>query len=412
MNMERPYEKLLRYVKVHTASDDKNAAVLPSAEREFDLAKMLVKEMKAIGIKDAFVDKQCYVYGSIPATKGLEKAPKLGFIAHLDTVPEFPGDNVNPQVIEYYDGKDVKLGTSGRVLSVKNFPHLKKMKGRTLITTDGTTLLGADDKAGVAEIMCLAETLIKEKRPHGYIGIAFTPDEEIGRGPDGFDVKGFGCDYAYTLDGGAEGEIENENFNASSANVEIKGFSVHPGSSKDRMVNASVVACEFNRMLPEAETPSHTSGHEGFYHLTSMSGDVENAKMHYILRDHDLGLLMSKEKTMKLIEQRINEKYGEGTCKVTIRESYRNMLDIIKDHQEIVDIAIEATKMSGLKPEICAIRGGTDGATLSYMGLPCPNLFTGGYAYHGAFEHVTAEGMDKALETILHIVELNNKLTK
>lgn len=403
--MERPYEKLLRYVKVFTASDPKNDSVLPSAPCEWDLAKMLVSELETLGAEDIRLSDKGYVYATLPATPGCEKAPKLGLIAHMDTAPDFCGENVKPRLIENYDGGEVVLGTSGRVLRPAEFSHLSSLKGRTLIVTDGTTLLGADDKAGVAEIMSLAEKLKEENIPHGAIGVAFTPDEEIGRGPDGFEVEPFGCKYAYTLDGGKEGEIEFENFNAASARVSFKGFNVHPGSAKDTMINAALVAMEFNAMLPAAERPEHTEKYEGFYHLTSMRGNTEEAELTYILRDHSLPLLEAKKKTVTLAANRVNEIYGEGTCTLTIKDSYRNMEEKIRPEYHLIENAVKACEKAGVEPAIQPIRGGTDGATLSFMGLPCPNIGTGGYAFHGPFEHITAEGMDKALEIALHLVE-------
>ena len=410
--MERPYEKLLRYVRVHTASEEGEDYRLPSTDRQFDLARMLEKELKELGAQKVRVSDKCYVYAVLPATPGCEKAPKLGFIAHMDTIPGFPGENVCPQVIENYDGGEVVLGTSGRVLKPAGFPWLPSLKGRTLITTDGTTLLGADDKAGVAEIMCLAEKLIGENIPHGEIGIAFTPDEEIGRGPDGFEVEAFGCDYAYTMDGDAEGGIEYENFNAASAQVQFNGFNVHPGSAKDTMINASLVAMEFNAMLPAAERPEHTEDYEGFYHLTGMQGETERAELSYIIRDHSLPLLEAKEKTLRLIEKNINEKYGAGTCVLTIKEGYRNMAEKILPEFHLVENAKKACELAGVTPDVKPIRGGTDGATLSFMGLPCPNLGTGGHAFHGPYEHITAEGMDKALGIMLNLVAMYKEKIK
>lgn len=403
--MERPYEKLLRYVKVFTTSDPENDAVLPSAEREFDLAKILVSELEKLGANDIRLSKQGYVYASVPATPGYEKAPKLGFIAHMDTAPDFCGENVKPRIIENYDGGEVILGTSGRVLRPSEFSHLPSLKGRTLIVTDGTTLLGADDKAGVAEIMSLIEKLKEEDIPHGAIGVAFTPDEEIGRGPDGFEVEPFGCKYAYTLDGGKEGEIEFENFNAASAAVRFKGVNVHPGSAKNIMINAALVAMEFNALLPAAERPEHTENYEGFYYLTSMRGGTEEAELSYILRDHSLPLLEAKKKTVTLIAKHLNEKYGEGTCTLVLKDGYRNMEEKIRPEYHLIENAIKACEKAGVEPAIQPIRGGTDGATLSFMGLPCPNLGTGGYGFHGPFEHITAEGMDKAMQIVLNLVE-------
>lgn len=402
----RAYERLIQYAQIHTASSEEGPYQVPSTARQFDLAHLLVKELKELGVEDAHVDEHCYVYASLPATQGCEKAPKIGFISHMDTVPDFPGENVKPTLVENYDGGDIPLGNSGRVLSPKDFPSLKRMVGRTLITTDGTTVLGADDKAGVAEIMTMIETIQQEHLPHGALGFAFTPDEEIGQGTDFFDVPGFGCDYAYTLDGGEEGEIEFENFNAASAAFEVKGFNVHPGSAKNTMINAMLVAMEINAMLPAAEIPARTEGYEGFFHIVGMEGTVEKAVLKYIVRDHDLNRLAGRKQTMELIEKTINEKYGDGTCILHWRDGYRNMSEKIRAHFHLIDNAVKACEMAGVKPNINPIRGGTDGASLSFMGLPCPNLGVGGFGYHGPYEHISIEGMDKAVQVGLNLVEL------
>lgn len=401
----RAYERLLNYVKVYTTSDEESETV-PSTQRQFVLGKQLAQELISLGVSEVQVDDKCYVYGRIPATPGMEQAPKLGFIAHMDTAPDFAGEHVNPQVIRDYDGKDVVLGESGRILSVTDFPHLPSLAGRTLITTDGNTLLGADDKAGVAEIMTLAEEIIAEGIPHGTICIGFTPDEEIGRGADYFDVAGFGAEYAYTVDGGAENEIEYENFNAAGAKVEFSGVSVHPGSSKDTMLNAALVAMEFNAMLPSGDTPRNTEGYEGFFHLCEMSGDVSNAKLEYIVRDHDAAMFRCRLETLRHAEKLLNEKYGQGTVTLTIKEQYRNMKEKIEPCMHLIENASQAAREAGLEPVHLPVRGGTDGARLSFMGLPCPNLGTGGYAFHGPFEHITAEGMDLAVKTLKGIVRL------
>lgn len=401
----RAYERLLDYAKVYTTSEETSEAV-PSTERQFVLGRKLAEELKSLGVSNVRIDDKCYVYGVIPATTGMEQAPKIGFIAHMDTAPDFSGENVNPQIIEDYDGKDVVLGVSGRILSVKDFPHLPSLKGRTLITTDGNTLLGADDKAGVAEIMTLAEEIIKEEIPHGTICIGFTPDEEIGRGADYFDVAGFGADYAYTVDGGVENEIEYENFNAAGAKVEFSGFSVHPGSSKDTMVNAALVAMEFNAMLPEGDTPRNTEGYEGFFHLCEMSGDVSDAKLEYIVRDHDASMFRCRLEMLRHAEKLLNEKYGQGTVTLTIKEQYRNMKEKIEPCMHLIENASLAVQETGLQSVTVPIRGGTDGARLSFMGLPCPNIGTGSYACHGPFEHITAEGMDAVVKILKGIVRL------
>ena len=400
----RAYERLIRYAMVHTTSDPESETC-PSSPFQFDLANLLVAEMKALGISDAFADEHCYVYGTIPATAGCEEKPALGLIAHMDTSPDASGENVKPVLHENYDGQEITL-PNGTVLSVDRFPFLRSMKGETLITSDGTTLLGADDKAGVAEILTAAEQLIQSGKPHGKVCIAFTPDEEIGRGADKFDIPGFGADFAYTVDGGDVGSIEYENFNAAAARVEIKGFSVHPGSSKDTMINASNVAMEFHMALPAMERPEHTEGREGFYHLTDMQGDVSNAKLDYILRDHDLSKLEEKKSTMEHIAHRLNERYGDGTVTLHLKDNYRNMIEQIKPHFHLVETANEAIRMASLEPVTVPVRGGTDGATLSWMGLPCPNLGTGGFNFHGCAECTTAERMDKATEILLNIIEL------
>lgn len=400
----KAYERLLRYVKVYTTSDE-TTGTNPSTSRQFDLAKILVDELKELGVKDARVDDKCYVYGSIPATEGCEDAKKLGFIAHMDTAPDFTGENVNPVIVENYDGCDIALGNSGRVLKVADFPHLENLKGRTLIHTDGTTLLGADDKAGISEIMTFVEEIMKTDEPHGKILIGFTPDEEIGEGADHFDVAGFGADYAYTVDGGAENEVEYENFNAAGADVTFTGFSIHPGEAKDKMINAALVAMEYNALLPANETPRDTSGYEGFFHLTDMTGDVVSANLKYIIRDHDEAKFELKKRQMLDAAKAINEKYGEGTCLLNIEDQYKNMLCQIEPNMFLIDNAFAALKDAGVNPKAVAIRGGTDGARLSFMGLPCPNIGTGGYAFHGPFEHITAEGMDIVVEALHGIVK-------
>ena len=399
----RAYERLLNYVVIHTTSDEE-IETTPSTDRQFDLARFLEKEMKELGIEDAAVDQHCYVTGHIPATKGYEKAPKIGFIDHLDTAPDCSGENVKPVIRENYDGNSVDLGND-RVLSTELFPHLKSLKGRTLVTTDGSTLLGADDKAGIAEIMTLVETLKSEDFPHGEICIAFTPDEEIGHGAELLDIAKFDADFAYTVDGGPENEIEYENFNAAKAVFKVRGVSVHPGDAKNRMVNAGLLACEIASMLPAAETPAHTEAREGFYHLTDIKGDVENAEIAYIVRDHDAGLFEAKLSTLRMIEKTLNEKYAPGTVSLKITEQYRNMIEKIRPHMHIVETAKTCIAEQGLTPLDVPVRGGTDGARLSFRGLPCPNLGTGGYAYHGPFEHITAEGMDSVVKILVAIVK-------
>lgn len=403
----RAYERFLNYVVIHTTSDEESETC-PSTARQFDLAHRLVEEMKTMGITDARVDEHCYVYGTIPATSGCKDKPALGLIAHMDTAPAASGENVKPILHENYDGRDIVL-PNGSVLSLKKFPFLENMKGETLITTDGTTLLGADDKAGIAEIMTAAEAILHSGEPHGKVCIAFTPDEEIGRGADKFDIPGFGADFAYTVDGGDVGGIEYENFNAAAASVEVTGFSVHPGESKDTMINACNVAMEFHMALPAMDRPEHTEKREGFYHLTDMKGDVSRARLDYILRDHDLNKLEYKKQIMAHIASCLNAKYGEDTVKLTVKDSYRNMIEQILPHFHLVETAREAITMAGLEPEAVPVRGGTDGAVLSWKGLPCPNLGTGGFNFHGAAECITAERMDKAVEILLNIVSLYAK---
>lgn len=400
----RAYERMLNYIKIWTTSDSSSESV-PSTSRQFDLARILVEEMKKLGIEDAHVDDKCYVYGTLPAKKGYEDKTKLGFIAHLDTSEDMSGQNVNPQIIENYDGKDINLGESGRGIKVSDFEHLKDFKGRTLITTDGTTLLGADDKAGIAEIMTAIEIIQKENIPHGKISIGFNPDEEIGTGAHNFDVKKFAADFAYTVDGCLEGQIEYENFNASSALFEIKGINVHPGSAKDIMVNSQLIAMEINSMIPN-ETPANTEGYEGFYHLIESLGTVEYSKLNYIVRDHDAEKFEERNKFLKNIEKTINEKYGEDTVTLTIKEQYRNMKEKIEPCMHLIENAKKATKAVGLEPTVDAIRGGTDGAQLSFKGLPCPNLGTGGAAYHGVYEHISVEGMDKVVDILVELVKI------
>lgn len=407
----RAYERLLKYVKIHTASDEESTTV-PSAEREFALAKMLEKELSEIGCENVRCDEKCYVYAEIPSTKGYEDKVRLGFIAHMDTSPDFNGENVNPVITENYDGKTLKLGTSGKELSVEKFPDLKNAIGRTLITTDGTSLLGADDKAGIAEIMTAAEKIINENIPHGKICIAFTPDEEIGSGADNFDVDAFGADFAYTVDGDIEGSLEYENFNAAAARFTVNGFNVHPGSAKDVMINAALVAMEINSMLPSAEIPSKTDGYEGFYHVISLSGTTEKAEIDYIIRDHSATMYDARLETLRHIEKTLNEKYPKGTVKLEIKEQYRNMAEMIAPHKHLVDNAVKAAKKCGVKAHIAPIRGGTDGARLSFMGLPCPNLGTGGNAFHGPYEHITVEGMDIETDIITELVKIYADIIK
>ena len=399
----RAYERFLNYVPVWTTSDETSDTV-PSADRELVLARMLVEEMKGLGIADARVDDKGYVYGHIPATPGCENKPSLGLVAHMDTVADASGENIKPQIIENYDGKDVVLKGSGDILKVEEFPYLAELKGRTLITTDGTTLLGADDKAGIAEILTVAEEIIKEGLPHGKICIGFTPDEEIARGAKHFDVEGFGADYAYTLDGDEEGEIQFENFNASTAFITIHGVSVHTGSAKDVMVNSQTIATEIHQMLPVNERPETTEGYEGFYHLVSVQGNVTTTKMKYFIRDFDRRSFDARAQKLRDIAEEMNKKYGEGKVEVEIVESYYNMREKIEPCMQLIDYAKAAIEHAGITPIVSPVRGGTDGARLSFKGLPCPNLGTGGHAFHGVFEHITVEGMDKAVLIVKDII--------
>lgn len=399
----RAYERFLNYVPVWTTSDETSDTV-PSADRELVLARMLVEEMKGLGIADARVDDKGYVYGHISATPGCEDKPSLGLVAHMDTVADASGENIKPQIIENYDGKDVVLKGSGDILKVDEFPYLAELKGRTLITTDGTTLLGADDKAGIAEILTVAEEIIKEGLPHGKICIGFTPDEEIARGAKHFDVEGFGADYAYTLDGDEEGEIQFENFNASTAFITIHGVSVHTGSAKDVMVNSQTIATEIHQMLPVNERPETTEGYEGFYHLVSVQGNVTTTKMKYFIRDFDRRSFDARAQKLRDIAEEMNKKYGEGKVEVEIVESYYNMREKIEPCMQLIDYAKAAIEHAGITPIVSPVRGGTDGARLSFKGLPCPNLGTGGHAFHGVFEHITVEGMDKAVLIVKDII--------
>lgn len=405
----RAYERLLQYAKVYTTSDPASGTH-PSTARQFDLAHLLVEEMQALGIADAAVDEHCYVYGSLPAAPGCEGLPCLGLIAHMDTSPDASGEDVRPVIHENYDGKDVQLPGSGAVMKVSAFPFLASMKGETLITSDGTTLLGADDKAGIAEILTAVETVIRDGLPHGRLAIAFTPDEEIGEGADLFDLERFGADFAYTVDGGDVGGIEYENFNAAAATVTIRGLSVHPGSAKDTMINASNLAMEYHLALPRMARPETTEGRQGFYHLCQMYGDVNEAKLGYILRDHDAACLEYKKEMLRQIAAWMNGRYGEGTVAVEIKDSYRNMIEKIRPHFHLVETARTAIRMAGLEPEELPVRGGTDGATLSWKGLPCPNLGTGGFNFHGVYECTTAERMDKAAEVVGNIIALYAKV--
>ncbi len=397
-------ERLINYVTVRTPSNEESEMV-PSSTCQFDLARKLEKEMKELGLTEVVLDDKCYLYGKLPATEGKENIPALGFIAHMDTVSDFCDHEIRPVITENYDGGELVLGTSGLVLSPKEFPHLTELKGRTLITSDGTTILGADDKAGIAEILTMIERIQTEKLPHGTISVAFTPDEEIGMGAEYFDLEQFGAEYAYTLDGDSEGEIQYENFNACKAEFEIRGFNVHPGEGKDTMINASLIAMEVNNCLPSMETPRGTEGYEGFYHLISMQGEVGEAKLNYIVRDHDKAGFEERKKTLRLIEKNLNEKWGEGTVTLKITDQYRNMKEIVEKHMHLIGHAKKACETAGVTSLVLPIRGGTDGCQLSFKGLPCPNLGTGGHAFHGPYEHISVEGMEKSVEILLALIK-------
>ncbi len=409
--MSRVIENFLEYVKIDTESAE-GSETTPSTLKQHDLARLLARQLQEMGAQEITYDKErCYVYASVPASKGCENAPVLGFIAHMDTSPAVSGAGVKPRLIEDYDGGDIVLNegsvdTAQVILKVADFPELAGYKGRRLIVTDGTTLLGADDKAGVAEIMTMAEYLLKHPEvSHGKIRVGFTPDEEVGAGADYFDVKLFGADYAYTVDGGKLGELEYENFNAAGAKVRIRGRSVHPGEAKDKMRNALLLAQEFQAMLPAAENPMYTCGYEGFYHLDALNGTVEEALADYIIRDHDKEKFEKKKVLFLQIGEFLNQKYGEGTFEITMKDSYYNMKEVIEKHMHLIDNAKEAMQELGIEPVVAPIRGGTDGARLSFMGLPCPNLCTGGQNFHGKYEYACADDMEKIAGLLVRIAE-------
>lgn len=412
MEKMRAYERFLNYIRFETTSVEDNPDC-PSSPKELEFAKRLVEELLEIGVADAHMDKDGYVYGTVPATPGMEGEKAIGLIAHMDTSPDMSGADIKPAILNHYDGSDIVLNRErGIVMTTASFPHLKNYVGQDLITTDGTTLLGADDKAGIAEIVtAVAEMIGADKETpdtgrlrHGKICIAFTPDEEIGRGADRFDVAHFGADYAYTVDGGALGEIEYENFNAASAKVRVKGENIHPGEAKNKMKNAALVAMEFNAMLPPAEIPAHTEGYEGFFHLGRMAGNEENAELSYIIRDHDMEKFNARKQTMKRIAAYLNEKYGEGTIMLELKDSYYNMREKLEPVMFIVEKAVKAMEENGVTPIIQPIRGGTDGARLSFKGLPCPNLSTGGHNFHGKYEYICIQSMDKMADVIKSIL--------
>lgn len=397
-------ERFLKYVSCWTTSCDDQEQI-PSTDRQFELGRALAEELTELGLSQVKCDEHCYVYGLLPATEGCEEEPSIGFIAHMDTSPAFSGKDVHPTFIPHYDGKDVTLQATGAVLKVSDFPNLSHRRGQTLIVTDGSTLLGADDKAGVAEILTALEQIIQERIPHGDIWVGITPDEEVGRGFEAFDLDYFKADYAYTVDGAYEGEISYENFNAASAVFQIQGVSVHPGDAKDIMVNAASIACELQCMLPSREVPEHTENREGFYHLTEMQGDVCQARLQYIVRDHDQERFEQRLTFLREIEQKLNRTYGDHTVALTITPNYRNMLEVIQEHFYIVERAKDAIKAAGITPVSPAIRGGTDGAELSFRGLPCPNLGTGGDGFHGPLEHITIEAMETVVKILIKIAK-------
>lgn len=408
--MKRAYERLIKYTEFETASDERNETC-PSTHSQTEFAEYLVKEMKSIGITDAEKDENGYVFGTIPATVPEKGLPVIGFIAHMDVVDDVPFKNVKPHIIKNYDGGDITLNEKMNIImSPSEFTELENYRGCDLVVTDGTTLLGADDKAGIAEIMTAAEELLNDKTfPHGKLRIGFTPDEEIGRGALRFDVGRFGADFAYTLDGAAFGEVEYETFNASSAEITINGKNIHPGSSKNKMKNALLIAMEFNGLLPEAEKPMYTEKYEGFYHLNEMNGNVEKASLHYILRDHDAEKLRKREKMINAAAEFINVKYGDKTITAEITQGYKNMVEMIKPHFHLIDNAFKAVEAVGGKPVCSPVRGGTDGSMLSYMGLPCPNLGTGSHNHHGRKEYACVQQMDKCVGTIKELARIYSK---
>ncbi|WP_411679921.1 peptidase T [Clostridium thailandense] len=410
--MSKVVEKFLSYVKFDTRSDEESSTV-PSTPKQLVLANELVKELNEIGLKDVSLDDKGYVMATLPGNIE-NRVPTVGFIAHMDTSPEMQGYDIKTNIIENYNGCDIILNKEQNiVMHVEESPEIKDYIGNTLITTDGTTLLGADDKAGIAEIITAMEYLVQHSEiKHGDIRVGFTPDEEIGRGPDYFDVKKFNADFAYTMDGGAIGELEYENFNAASAKIIIEGRNVHPGYAKNKMLNSMLIANEFISMMPKNETPAVTEEYEGFYHLISMNGGVEETQLNYIIRDFDAEKFETRKKFIQKLVNKINEQYGEGTVNVEIKEQYRNMKEKVEPVKYIVDMAFEAMKEVGVEPLVRPIRGGTDGARLSFMGLPTPNIFTGGQNFHGRFEYIPVQSMEKAVEVILKIVELCTKMSK
>lgn len=407
--MEKIIDRFLRYISFDTSSNP-DSQTQPSTNKQFFLLDKLREELEGMGLEDVTLDQYGYLMASIPSNIGGaegEDIPAIGFIAHVDTSPDASGANIKPNIIENYDGKDIVLNKErNMVLKVSEFPELAGYKGQTIITADGTTLLGADDKAGVAEIMSAVEYMVTHPEfRHGEIKIGFTPDEEIGRGVDRFDVERFGAKYAYTMDGGAIGELEYENFNAASAAVRIQGRNIHPGYAKDKMLNAILIGSELNDMLPVWQRPEHTEGYDGFIHIIKFTGVVEEATINYIIRDHDMELFEKKKRMLEECAAFINGKYGDGVATVEIKDQYYNMKKEVEPHYRIIEIAVKAMEEAGIRPEIKPIRGGTDGARLSFMGLPCPNIFAGGHNFHGKYEYVPVQSMEKATEVILNIIK-------
>lgn len=400
-------ERFLKYISVDTTSDP-SSDTFPSTGSQLDFAALLVEEMREMGLQDVSCDENGYVFGTLPATITDYHGPVLGFIAHMDTAPASSGANIRPRTIENYDGKDILLNEETHmIMSPADFENLRQYQGQDLIVTDGTTLLGGDDKAGLAEILTAAEFLLAHPEiPHGTIRIGFTPDEEIGQGADRFDVKRFGADFAYTMDGGECGELEYENFNAASAMVEITGLSIHPGSAKNKMKNALSIAMEFENLMPSAQKPEHTECREGFIHLDSMNGSVEHASMEYIIRDHDKTLFQQKKEVMEHAAAYLNQKYGDGTIDLQIEDSYFNMKEKIEPHMHLIDSVLSVYEKLDIQPKVVPIRGGTDGARLSYMGLPCPNLGTGDHNCHGHYEFVCIQSMEKCVQVIVELCRL------
>lgn len=399
----KAYERFLKYVKVDTKSDP-NSDITPSTSKQFNLANIVFEELKELGLEDLSLDENCYIMGTLKGN--VDNAPTIGLIAHLDTSPDFSGKDVKPKIIENYDGKDIVLNKDV-IMKVSDFPKLENYKGHTMITTDGTTLLGADNKAGIAEILTILEYF--KNNPdlkHGDIRVGFTPDEEIGRGANKFDVEKFNADFAYTIDGAVLGEIEYENFNAANAKIKINGVNIHPGEAKNKMKNSVLIGMELNSLLPVNEIPAYTEKYEGFFHLNDFNGSVEETNMIYIIRDHDMEKFKIKKELLEKACEFINHKYGEGTVELEMKDSYFNMKEKILPHIHIVDTVIEAMEKLNIKPKVKAIRGGTDGARLSFMGLPTPNVFTGGFNFHGKYECISVNDMDKAVETMIEVIKM------